>query len=132
MARDVHAGEKATMERLASMPATTRKIDNFSRLSAAKTATTEAAAPYTIVDLDAVNDLFESLRRYWCRGAVKLVRGDREYRLAVKLSVVRQLRRHRSDMELTSHRRVSEEQPRKAVTKNHKVSVHLDNAPGVF
>lgn len=95
-----HACRRGSYDGAACIDAGARKIDNFGRLSAAETATTEAAAPYTIVDFDAVNDLFESLRCYWCRGAVKL--GDRKYGLAVKLGVVRQLRRHRSHM--SSHR----------------------------
>ncbi|KAH7977652.1 hypothetical protein HPB49_003139 [Dermacentor silvarum] len=85
--QEVRAQEQVTLQRLGSTPATARKIDNFSRQSDAEIAATEPAAPYTIVNLDVVNDLFRVLRCLLCRGKAKLSPGEREYGLAVKLYV---------------------------------------------
>lgn len=87
--RGAHAREQKVLRQLGSTPATARKIENFSRRSGAETVATEPAAPYTIVELDAVNDLIlQTMRCHICRGKVKLTRGDREYGLAVKLHAV--------------------------------------------
>lgn len=48
----------------------------------------ESAAEYMIVDLEAINALLKSTVCRTCRGSLSIVKGEREYGLAVKLCLV--------------------------------------------
>lgn len=93
---EARARERATL-RLESAPATTRKIGPFvASVSAASgdassadpAASTDPAASYVVVDLQALNSLLSAVQCKICRGPVHLLRGDRSYGLATKLTVV--------------------------------------------
>lgn len=87
---EIRAREQATLDKIASTPATERKIRRFEdpTTDSATASVTEPAAPYIIVELAAVNNLISVLSCNTCGGSVKLVQSDQDYGLATKLTVV--------------------------------------------
>lgn len=82
------AREKETLERLSSAPATARKIDSFTAsCSEASTLDSDHAAPYLVMHLDVLNSIMGVVCCKVCHGPATIVRGDRDYGLAVKVSV---------------------------------------------
>lgn len=82
------AREKATLDRLSSAPATARKIDSFTASSSeATTQDSDHAAPYLLMHLDILNAIMGALCCKACHGPATIVRGDRDYGLAVKVLV---------------------------------------------
>ncbi|KAH8031412.1 hypothetical protein HPB51_017184 [Rhipicephalus microplus] len=80
-----HAREKATLDRLSSAPATARKIDFFTASCSEATAQdSDHAAPYLLMHLDILNGIMGALCCKACHGPATIVRGDRDYGLAVK------------------------------------------------
>ncbi|XP_070391208.1 uncharacterized protein [Dermacentor albipictus] len=88
--REARAREKAALEGLSSVPATARKVEPFAEASGAATASAsdQPTAPYIIVNLNSLNLLLQVLRCETCNEPAQVVRGDRDYGLAVKLTVV--------------------------------------------
>ncbi|KAH8023681.1 hypothetical protein HPB51_015177 [Rhipicephalus microplus] len=83
-----HAREKATLDRLSSTPATARKIDFFTASCSEATAQdSDHAAPYLLMHLDILNAIMGALCCKACHGPASIVRGDRDYGLAVKVLV---------------------------------------------
>lgn len=83
-----HAREKATLDRLSSAPATARKIDFFTASCSEATAQdSDHAAPYLLMHLDILNAIMGALCCKACHGPATIVRGDRDYGLAVKVLV---------------------------------------------
>ncbi|KAH8008858.1 hypothetical protein HPB51_005905 [Rhipicephalus microplus] len=83
-----HAREKATLDRLSSAPATARKIDFFTASCSEATAQdSDHAAPYLLMHLDILNAIMAALCCKACHGPATIVRGDRDYGLAVKVLV---------------------------------------------
>ncbi|KAH8035355.1 hypothetical protein HPB51_004596 [Rhipicephalus microplus] len=83
-----HAREKATLDRLSSAPATARKIDVFTASCSEATAQdSDHAAPYLLMHLDILNAIMGALCCKGCHGPATIVRGDRDYGLAVKVLV---------------------------------------------
>ncbi|KAH8032153.1 hypothetical protein HPB51_023297 [Rhipicephalus microplus] len=87
-AEENHAREKATLDRLSSAPATARKIDFFTASCSEATAQdSDHAAPYLLMHLDILNAIMGALCCKACHGPATIVRGDRDYGLAVKVLV---------------------------------------------
>ncbi|KAH7941057.1 hypothetical protein HPB49_009698 [Dermacentor silvarum] len=87
---EIRVCEQATLDKIASMPTTERKIRRFEDPTAnsATASVAEPAAPYIIVELAAVNNLIGVLSWNTCGGSAKLVQSDQDYGLATKLTVV--------------------------------------------
>ncbi|XP_077493058.1 uncharacterized protein LOC144104115 [Amblyomma americanum] len=88
--REALAREKTALQRLSSIPATARKVEPFAEASNATTAPVpdQRAAPYVIMNIDSLSSLLQVLRCETCNQPARIVRGDSDYGLAVKLIVV--------------------------------------------
>ncbi|KAH8020610.1 hypothetical protein HPB51_002559 [Rhipicephalus microplus] len=83
-----YALEKAALDRLSSAPATALKIDFFTASCSEATAQdSDHAAPYLLMYLDILNAIMGALCCKACHGPATIVRGDRDYGLAVKVLV---------------------------------------------